>query len=243
MAKIPKDPKEIFEEIVNDYRGLFGDDLLSIILYGSATGVDYRPGRSDINFMILLSERGIENLDRAFDIVSKWKKRKVAVPLFLTEIYVETSTDVFPIEYMNFKRKHALVYGKDILEDLSFNPELVRLQCEREIKGKLLLLRQSFLESGGKGRVLKGVIGQSIETFLAIFDGLLFLKGEKIPEEKRKVIYAASEAFHMDSELLIKLLDIKQEKVKLSEAEMKAVFKDYLKEVLKLSRAVDTFGG
>ena len=40
MARIPKDPKEIFPEIIADYKNLFGDDLVSIILYGSATGQD-----------------------------------------------------------------------------------------------------------------------------------------------------------------------------------------------------------
>ncbi|MFC1820651.1 hypothetical protein ACFLZG_06160, partial [Thermodesulfobacteriota bacterium] len=81
MKKTVKDPKEIFPEIMDDYKGIFGKDLISIILYGSAAGRDYRPGKSDINFMIVLSEEGIENIDRAFKIVTKWEKRKVAVPL------------------------------------------------------------------------------------------------------------------------------------------------------------------
>lgn len=161
MSRISKDPREIFQEITEDYKGLFGEDLISIILYGSATGKDYRPGHSDINFMIILSERGIENLERAFKTVNRWKKRKVAVPLFLTPHYVETSTDVFPLEYMNFQHNHTLVYGEDILKDLSFEREMIRLQCEREIKGKLLLLRESFLGSLGRRRIMKEMIGQS----------------------------------------------------------------------------------
>ena len=55
MAKKPQDPKEIFQEIITDYKKAFGDDLVSIVLYGSAAGQDYRPGKSDINFMIVLS--------------------------------------------------------------------------------------------------------------------------------------------------------------------------------------------
>ena len=77
MAKGPKDPKEIFPDIIADYKDAFGDDLISIVLYGSATGENYRPGKSDINFMIVLSEEGIEHLDRAFAIVKKWRKRKI----------------------------------------------------------------------------------------------------------------------------------------------------------------------
>jgi predicted nucleotidyltransferase len=67
MAKSPKEPKDIFTDIITDYKKAFGDDLISIIMYGSATGKDYRPGKSDINFMIVLSEEGIERIDMAFD--------------------------------------------------------------------------------------------------------------------------------------------------------------------------------
>ena len=73
MARDVKDPKEIFPDITADYKDVYGGDLISIVLYGSATGKDYRPGKSDINFMIVLSEDGIERLDRAFEIVKKWR--------------------------------------------------------------------------------------------------------------------------------------------------------------------------
>jgi len=243
MAKSPQNPTEIFPKIIDDCRGLFGDDLIGIILYGSATGSDYRPGKSDINFMIVLSENGIESLEKAFKVVAKWQKRKVATPLFLTELYVETSLDVFPIEYLNFQRNHILVYGKDILKDLSFNAEFIRLQCEREIKGKLLLLREVFLETAGKGRALRDVIGQSIQAFLAIFDALLYLKEKEIPSEKREVIRATCETLDLDVSLFEKLLDIREQKIKPAESEIKPIFQDYLKEVRKLSKIVDTLGG
>ena len=81
------DPKKILPEITKDFKSLYGDDLVSIILYGSATGKDFQPESSDINLMIVLTENGIEQLDRAFDLVGKWRKKGMAVPLFLTEHY------------------------------------------------------------------------------------------------------------------------------------------------------------
>jgi predicted nucleotidyltransferase len=243
MAKTVQDPKEIFPDIIDDYNGLFGDDLVSIILYGSAAGRDYRPGKSDINFMIVLSEEGIERLDLAFKVVETWQKQRVAIPLFLTELYVESSLDVFPIEYLNFQRKHILVYGKDILKDLSFDPQFVRLQCEREIKGKLLLLREAYMETGGKGKALRGVIGQSIQAFVAIFDALLFFKEKEIPKEGREVVNLTCDAFDLDGELFQKLLDIKEEKMKPDDTETTSLFQAYLEEVRKLSKIVDTLGG
>lgn len=243
MAKNIKDPKEIFPDITTDYKDVYGDDLVSIVLYGSAAGKDYRPGKSDINFMIVLSEEGIERLDRAFEIVKKWRKRNVAIPVFLTENYVETSTDVFPIEYLSFKGNYVPVYGKDILKDLSFKPEFIRLQCEREIKGKLLLLREAYLETSGKGRALKDVISQSIRAFVAIFEALLHVKGLDLPKEKLQIIRATAQAFDIDSSVFEKLLDVKDDRIKLGDDEMKGLFQKYLAEVRKLSKQVDELGG
>jgi hypothetical protein len=243
MAKSPKDPREIFPEVIADYSNIFGDDLVSIILYGSATGKDYMPGKSDINFMVVLSEEGIEGLDRAFEIVKKWRKKGVAIPLFLTEVYVDTSLDVFPIEYINFQRDYVLVFGKDILKELTFNPEFIRLQCEREIKGKLLILRAAFLETSGKGRSLKGVIGQSVSAFIAIFEALLYLKHKDLPKERREIIRLTCRTFDMDAGVFEKLLDIKADKVKPGDTEIMKAFKDYLEEVRKLAKLVDALGG
>jgi len=243
MAKAPNDPKEIFQDFTDDCKSFFGDDLVSIILYGSATGKNYRPGKSDINFMIVLSEEGIDHLDRAFKLVEKWRKRKVGVPLFLTETYIRTSTDVFPIEYFNFQGNHVLVYGMDLLKELSFDHNWVRLQCEREIKGKLLLLREAYLETAGKARGLKELIGQSIGAFAAVFEALLFLKGKEATGDRRLTMRQACEAFDIDARLFESLLDIREEKAKPSDEEMRGLFTKYLKEVRKLSKAVDALGG
>ncbi|NQU12496.1 MAG: hypothetical protein HQ561_00045 [Desulfobacteraceae bacterium] len=243
MGKIPRDPREIFPEIIADYKGIFGDDLISIILYGSGAGPRYRPGKSDINFMIVLTEGGIERLDLAFEMVKKWAKKKVAIPLFLTESYIETSLDVFPIEYLTFQKSYVLAHGRDVLKDLAFDLELVRLQCEREIKGKLLLLREAYLETAGKGTALKELVANSIPALMAIFEALLYIKGKEIPGETIEIVKATAETFGLDTEVFEKLLEIRGKAVKLGDKETLALFKDYLREMRKLSGLVNTIGG
>ena len=84
MAKIPNRPEEIFDEFKGEYVSLFGDDLLAIILYGSGARGEYIPKKSDINFLIVLTDDGMERLGDATGLVGKWEKRSVPVPLFLT---------------------------------------------------------------------------------------------------------------------------------------------------------------
>ncbi len=242
MPKGPKQPGEIFLGIVDDYRQLFGDDLISIILYGSAARAEYTPGESDINLMIVLSEHGIESLERTFKVIARWKKQNVATPLFLTEDYIRTSLDVFPIEYLNFHNAYKVVDGKDILKDLTFDPHFLRLQCEREIKGKLLLLREAFVETQGKGRHLRQLVGQSVRAFIAIFCGLLYLEGKELPRDSRDVVRRVCETFELDSALFEKLLDIKGKNMKPGAAEMTGLFQSYLRQIQRLWKRVDRLG-
>jgi hypothetical protein len=176
-------------------------------------------------------------------VIKKWRKKNVAIPLFLTETYVATSMDVFPIEYLNFQRDYVPVYGKDILKDLSFDVEFIRLQCEREIKGKLLILREAYLESSGKGRELKDVIRNSVPALVAIFEALLYIKGQDIPKEKRAIVRNTCEAVEIDPGIFEKLLDIKEGKSKPGGSETGEIFKGYLVEMRKLSKLVDALGG
>jgi len=191
----------------------------------------------------VLTEDGVEHLDRVFDVVNKWRKRGVAVPLFLTEEYVKTSLDVFPIEYLNFRQNYIQVFGKDILKDLEFSPEFLRLQCEREIKGKLLLLREAFIETSGKGKALKGLITQALPALMAIFEALLHLRKIDVPRQRREIVRAMADAFELEPAVFEGLLDIKEDKSKFSDEESLNLFKGCLKEMRKLSKLVNLLGG
>jgi len=238
MSKINR-PEEIFSAITGDYKKIYSDALESIILYGSAAGEDYRPGKSDLNFMIVLSEEAIDRLDRAIETVSGWRKKKVATPLFMTRSYISSSLDSYPLEFLNMRKQYNLVYGEDVLKDICFEPEHLRLQCEREIKGKLLLLRERFLETEGKSRMIKELTGESITAFVSIFGGLLHLKSVKIPSSRREIVKALAREITVDENVFMNCLDIKEGTKNFSSSEIHSVFMAYLAEVRKLWEYVE----
>jgi predicted nucleotidyltransferase len=238
MAKITN-PGDIFPDIIESYKGVYGDDLISIILYGSAAGDDYNPGRSDLNFLIVLSEAAIDHLDRAIGIVSRWKKKNVAVPLFMTRSYIASSLDSYPIEFLNMQMKYILVYGEDVLKDVSIKSDHVRLQCEREIKGKLLLLRAGFLQTEGKKRKIKELISSSITAFVSIFSGILYIRNVGIPGTRRKILSAVAKEIPVNMSIFTECMDVKEDKRNFSSAEINTLFKDYLCEIRKLWEFVD----
>ena len=239
MAKIPHDPKEIFDELTQDYQTIYGKDLVAILLYGSAASGNYVRKKSDINFLIILTEDGIGQLQKSFKAVEKWCKRKVSPPLFLTKSYISSSLDSFPIEFLNMQKSYQVVFGEDILQELTFDKGHLRLQCEKELKGKLLQLRQVFLESGGKKRNLTVIVGPSLTAFISIFRALLYLKDKPVPDERRNIISLISQEFGVDEQLFVRLLKIKEGTEKLSSESLHALFEAYIGEVRKLAYTVD----
>ena len=147
MTKIPNQPEDIFDEFKDNYIATFGDDILSICLFGSGARGEYTPKKSDINFLIVLTADGIDRLDEAMGLMGKWRKQRVAVPLFLTRDFIESSLDTFPLEIFNIRAAYKVIYGNDVLSGLTIKEDDLRLQCERELKAKLLLLRRSSTKS------------------------------------------------------------------------------------------------
>ena len=239
MAKIPNKPEEVFGDFSHEVKELFGSDLVSIILYGSAARGEYVTKKSDINFMIVLSETGINNIGKALSLTAKWHKRNVATPLFLSKSYIESSLDTFPIEFINFKASYRLIFGEDILKDLSFEKKYVRLQSERELKGKLLQLRENFLETEGKNKNIEALIRLSLPTFFSIFQAILFLNEKQSASDTSKLLAFMAEDTQLDIALFRKLNEIKSGEKKLSSGEAISLMRQYISEIRRLSLLVD----
>lgn len=234
-----KDLEKKLQKFSNDFKEAFGSGLLSLILYGSGAGADFDLKKSDLNFLAVLTETGINQLSKAFPVLKKWEKRGVAIPICVTMGYIESSLDSFPLEFLNMKNSYRLILGEDVLKNLSFEKKHVRLQVERELKGKLLLLRESYLETKGSLRNLKPVIAKSLTTFASIFRGILFLLEKDIPLEKRDVISSAGKEMGLDNELFNELYDISKGLKKPSSSELDRIVIRYIEEIKKAAFFID----
>lgn len=230
---------DIAASFTNDCRQAFEGQLISVILYGSALTSEYIPKKSDLNFLVGLSEKGMEQLEIVHGYTKKWQKEKIGVPLFLTKTYIESSLDSFPVEFINIRSRYKVFFGEDLLTGLSFKKDFIRLQCERELKGKLLLLREGYVRTEGKAGALTDLITGSIGTFVFLFNGLLFLLDRQVPETKRETIRQIAPVFQIDETLFLSLLEMKNKPPKLSKSELTTLFHRYLAQVEHLCIAVD----
>jgi len=239
VARIPETPEEIFIEFTDDYKKAYGEKLESIVLYGSGAKGQYIAGQSDLNFLLILSPDGISYLDRALPLVQKWRKRNVAVPLILTRNYIESALDTFPIEFLDMRQFHTVVYGEDPLQSISIGKRDLRHQIERELRGKLVYLRAGFLGTGIDREALREMIASSVPAFAAIFSALLFLKDEESQKSRSETMKRVCEVFGLDASTIQTVLNVRSDSWRGSTVQLQELTQRYIAEIRKLVELVD----
>jgi hypothetical protein len=227
--------KPFLDDVLAGYR----EKIHSIHVTGTAVTDDFNEKVSDVNSIFVLKEMDLKFLKLLAPLGKKYGKQKVSAPLIMIPGYIQSSLDVFPIEFLNFKRIHATVYGEDILKDLVINRMDLRLQCERELKSKLIWLRQGYLSSQGEKKLLSEGFVRTTTGFIPLFRGVILLFGKEPPVPQRGVISALGEATGVNTGVFAKVLNEKHGKIKHTLEELDSIFEEYYTATEKLGAIVD----
>lgn len=228
------------EHFLEQLKKAHGANVLSIILYGSAAGEDFHQRYSDYNLLVLLQELSLEELSRSAKLCQKWMRTNNPPPLFVDREYLETSRDVFPLEFLDIQEAHRVLFGEDPFADMKISREHLRLECESELKGKILSLREAFLQAYPSKRKVKTLVLNSSSALFTLFRGLLRLLSEPVPETKREVLSKLNAKTHFDTAIFEKILDVREGKQKLSRKEITSWMAEYLTTLKKMARVIDT---
>jgi hypothetical protein len=239
LAKLNTLAANKIKPFLDEVLGRDKDKIHSIHITGSATNDDFDEKISDVNSIIVLKEMDLKFLELLAPLGKKYNKQKVAAPLIMTPDYINTSLDVFPIEFLNFKLIHSTVLGEDILENIEIDKMDLRHQCERELKAKLIWLRQGYLSAMGDRKMLTDGFTGSITGYIPLFRGVISLLGKEPPISQSKVMASLSEAANINTDVFSKILKAKHEKSKLSIEELNTIFEDYYSATEKIGKIVD----
>jgi hypothetical protein len=178
----------------------------SAVLYGSAARGDYVPGRSDINLVLVLDDASPPALQSLGPALTTWRGSTPEPPLLLTRAEWTRATDAFPIEITDMRSAYAVLRGSDPLRDLEVAPADLRRALERELRGKLLRLRQGYAVSAGDPAGLGRLAAGSSATIMVLFRDLLALVGHRPPADPLQLAAAAAAVIGIDGEPLLQVV-------------------------------------
>ncbi len=226
-------------EFISRLRTASGDNLQSVILYGSAADGEFHPEFSNLNLLCVLRESSFTTLAAMAPAVAWWARQKYHPPLVLTREEVEHSTDVFSIELLDMQQRHRVLFGDDVLSGLKIPMHLHRAQLEYELREKLILLRERLLVVANDKKLLRELMMHSLSTFITLFRHALIALGDTPPKRKRDVVQELATRIPFDSSAFLQLLDIREHKAEAKPFDAADVFSRYLSAVQQVTAAVD----
>jgi hypothetical protein len=182
---------------------VLGPDFVAAYVTGSALTQGWSPSRSDVNVLVVARRLDAETLDRLAPLVSMPARAPHIAPLFLTETQIQRSLDVYPMEFLDLHERHLLLEGENVLSDLRVSRTDLRLQCERELRSRLIELRQTYLLKQRSPTAMAESLSSMAAGWNVLFRALLRLRGEEVPAHNARVIERVADLFGLPAEGLL----------------------------------------
>jgi hypothetical protein len=220
-----------------------GPGLHSLHLIGSAVTTDWLAGRSDINTLLVLREMHLPVLEAIAPLGRRFKGSGIAPPLVMDEGYVVASLDVFPMEFLEMQLIHETVLGEDLLAAVAIDRGDLRRQCEREIKSRLIGLRQAYLRALGEPKALAEALARFLSGYQPLARAVLVLLGKEPPLKRAEAFAALAVAVGPDAAVFGEMLAVKEGRAKPDAPAVRDLFERCHRATERLGRVVDDLAG
>lgn len=215
------------DELVQKLKAAGAENLNAVILYGSAATEEFHAKHSDLNILCLVDRTDAAHLEALHGPVEWWIRRGQRPPLVFTLDELRRSADIFTIELLDMKSRHRILYGENVLAEISVPLHYHSIQVERELRTGWLRLRQSILAAPKKQKVYQELMVSSFSTFAALFRHALIALGEAPAETKREAIDRIAQFAGADSAGFQTILGLREGKVSGREIDIEKTLNQY----------------
>jgi predicted nucleotidyltransferase len=235
-----KNVSDTLDQLIKNLREAHGENLASIVLYGSAAAGDHVESRSDHNLLIALNRITTQDLHAAHSAMREWEKLGQPIPIYFTVSELQDAADVFPIEFHQMEKARKILYGRDPFEFVQISPANLRHQTEYELRTKLIQLRRLYIPASASVARLSALMSDSLSSFAALFRAVLILKGDEPPVAKEDSVRATVRSLGLDGTTFQRIFELRSRKEsKLTEAEANSLFSTYMEQIERVIEAVD----
>ncbi|MCI0638526.1 MAG: hypothetical protein L0Y72_02040 [Gemmataceae bacterium] len=188
-----------------------GKNLAGLILYGGLARGRYRPGKSDINVVVLLHDVSAAALEVISPILRAARRAANVSPMILSPNEVQPAAVVFPTKFLDMKDHHVVLHGEDPFTALEVPREQIRLRIVQELRNLTLRLRRRLIDVLDDPELLAAALAETARPLAIELTALLRLVDKPVLEDDRSAVVfeAAASAFGADREALAQLAQLR----------------------------------
>ncbi len=178
----------------------------SAVLHGSVVRGEYLEGWSDVNLLLVLESATPDVLAALAGPFALWARARQAPPLLLARTEWRRAADVFPVEITDIRSAYTVLRGDDPLPDVTVRPEDLRPALERDLRGRLLRLRQGYVSLSGDPGALAALARSTAPSVVVLLRTALVLAGAQVPSARADVVATAGLVAGFQSAPLVTIL-------------------------------------
>jgi len=231
-------PDDKLQKLVDRLHFACGDELVSVVLYGSAAREDFHEQYSDVNLLVVLRQMKPGTYPGLAGVLKWWShEEKLRPPIIMTHEELRESADVFAIEMLDIQASHKTLYGEDAVSGIVVPMNLHRVEVEHDLRTTLLRLRNHLLLTNDGDDELKLVMAKSVTSVVVLFRHALIALNENAPSGKAQVLEHAAEVFGFNDKPLRSVLELRHEAHAVDN--VRGVYHAYMDAILAVAHGLD----
>ncbi|WP_298767771.1 hypothetical protein [uncultured Fibrobacter sp.] len=163
-----------------------GDNLISAFIHGDCLVEGFNALERPWTVSFILRENTTSSLKALQPLLHETAKENIEFRYFFTLKEIQTSEDVFPLEFLHIANRSVSLAGARPLPGYKPNVECLRLECERELRGMLIHLREAYMYLKQERNPL-GFFIRANASLLPIMYGVYYLLNHTYPESHKQI--------------------------------------------------------
>jgi predicted nucleotidyltransferase len=182
-AALPPEIDRSLTEFVDAVRKGFGDELISVLLFGSAAEGRLRC-LSDVNLLLLLKRF---DKNRADLVREPFRTAHAAMRLevmFLLESEIGPVMDAFAVKFSDILSRRRVLFGPDPFANLVIEPEAIRRRTIQVLLNLMLRMRERYALVSLREEQLARVAAEVVGPLRVCASSVLSLEGRRAPSPR-----------------------------------------------------------
>lgn len=197
-------------DLVEQASEVFGEQLHSIVLFGSGAEGRLRP-TSDVNVIVVLSAFEQQRADRIRGVVQAGGAAVRMRVMFLLAGEIEAAAEAFGVKFNDILHRHRVLCGADPFARLRIDRDAMKQRLRQVLLNLILRLRNEYVVGGSREEQIVRIVNDAVGPLRAAAATLLEIEGAPASSTREALIQVADDLADPDlKELVVRLSQLRQ---------------------------------